>query len=584
MKKTKLFAILFCFVLAVASFGFAACAPKTDDTDKTTHHYDKVWTSDKDEHYRKCTDEGCTEVKDKAAHTFTNGVCTVCGYKVPTAEETNARYTNFVNSVSDLKAEEGFTARIKNANVVIKNTDIDIDKADGYETIKADVYFNANAELFIGKDANGKFTAKVHAEITGETKNADKAAQPAYADVITTAKITATVVAEGGKVYLRATGENKYDGIPAAYQPYNGEEKFDYPMSMTYEELFDFIMTLLPSDGDSTIGAPEVSIKEIIKTYAEKIFGAIGELLSTVDVDQVKAFAVDYLKALIEQNYKVTETENVYTVSVDFDKIASIVNDLADLTVSEYYDKYAKEGNFDKLCNTIIKALDFNVEFIVGKLDEAGIDVNAVVAKIDSVLESVGGIPVGDVTVTRIEDFLNLGEGVTLKDFLLSDGIKDVTIEQMIMMAVGDKINFGEGGVKAYLNTYFEMLKTNSFTTIIANMQDIETEKFNKIFKTFVNGYKNIYKSLMSASVSVDKDGKFLSFDLTVTFDEGVIKAVEDTLTELNKIDPEEFPNGIDSMPNFEFVVSVNFTKGKFVTDFDYNAFIESFTATEQAA
>ena len=584
MKKTKLFAILFCFVLAVASFGFAACAPKTDDTDKTTHHYDKVWTSDKDEHYRKCTDEGCSEVKDKAAHTFTNGVCTVCGYKVPTAEETNARYTNFVNSVSDLKAEEGFTARIKNANVVIKNTDIDIDKADGYETIKADVYFNANAELFIGKDANGKFTAKVHAEITGEAKNADKAAQPAYADVITTAKITATVVAEGGKVYLRAVGESKHDGIPAAYQPYNGEEKFDYPMSMTYEELFNFIMKNLPSDGDSAIGAPGVSIKEIIKTYAEKIFGAIGELLSTADVDQVKAFAVDYLKALIEQNYKVTETENGYTVSVDFDKIASIVNDLADLTVSEYYDKYAKEGNFDELCNTIIKALDYNVEFIVGKLDEAGIDVNAVVAKIDSVLESVGGIPVGDVTVTRIEDFLNLGEGVTLKDFLLSDGIKDVTIEQMITMAVGDQIDFGEGGVKAFLNTYFDMLKTNSFTTIIANMQDIETEQFNKIFKTLVKGYKNIYKNLMSASVSVDKDGRFLSFDLTVTFGEGVIKAVEDTLTELNKIDPEEFPNGIDSMPNFEFVVSVNFTKGKFITDFDYNAFIESFTATEQAA
>lgn len=584
MKKTKLFAILFCFVLAVASFGFASCAPKTDDTDKTTHHYDKVWTSDKDEHYRKCTDEGCAEVKDKAAHTFTNGVCTVCGYKVPTAEETNARYTNFLNSVSDLKAEEGFTARIKNAKVVIKNTDITIDKADGYETIKADLYLNADAELFIGKDANGKFTAKIHAEITGEAKNADKAAQPAYADVITTAKITATVVAEEGKVYLRAVGESKNDGIPEAYQPYNGEENFDYPMSMTYEEFFDFIMELFPSDGDSAIGAPEVSIKEIIKTYAEKIFGAISELLSTADVDQVKAFAVDYLKALIEQNYKVTETENVFTVSVDFDKIASIVNDLADLTVSEYYDKYANEGNFDELCNTLIKALDYNVEFIVGKLDEAGIDVNAVVAKIDSVLESVGGIPVGDVTVTRIEDFLNLGEGVTLKDFLLSEEVKDVTIEQMITMAVGDKIDFGEGGVKGYLNTYFEMLKNTSFTTIIANGQDIETEKFNRIFKTFVNGYKNVYKSLLSASVDVDKDGKFLSFNMTVTFGEGVIKAIEDTLTELNKIDPEQFSSGIETMPNFEFVVSVNFTKGKFVTDFDYNAFIESFTATEQAA
>ena len=582
MKKTKLFAVILCLVLAIASFGLAACG-STNNT-QTTHHYSAEWSFDKENHFHKCTDEGCTEVSEKAAHTIANGACTVCGYKEPTEEELNAKYLNFVNSVSELKAEEGFTARISGAKVVVKDSEVDINDANNdYETIKADLHFNADIELFIGKDANGEFTLKAHAEIAGEVKNADKTAQPVYADTVSTATITATVVAEGGRVYLRAMGESKYDGIPEDYKPYN-ESTFDLPMSMTYEDLFNLIMALLPSDGDSVIGAPDVSVAEIIKTYAGKIIDAVSELLSTVDAEQVKAVAVEYVKALIEQNYKVTETENGYTVAVDYDKIANIVNDLADLTVSEYYDKYAKEGSFDELCNAIIKALDYNVEFIIGSLDEMGIDLNAIVAKIDSVLESVGGIPVGDTTVTRIEDFLGLEEGVTFKDFLLADGIKDVTIEQVIMAVAGDKIDFGEDGVKAFLKTYFEMLKTNSFTTIIANMQDIEAENFNKIFKAFVNGYKNVYKNLMSASVSVDKDGKFLSFDLTVTFGEGVIKAVEDTLAELNKIDPEQFPSGITTMPNFEFAVSVNFTKGAFVTDFDYNAFIESFTTTEQAA
>ena len=581
MKKTKLFAVILCLVLAIASFGLAACG-STNNT-QTTHHYSAEWSFDKENHFHKCTDEGCTEVSEKAAHTIENGTCTVCGYKEPTEEELNAKYINFVNSVSELKAEEGFTARISGAKVLVKDSEVDIDNADGYETIKADLHFNADIELFIGKDANGEFTLKAHAEIAGEVKNADKTAQPAYANTVSTATITATVVAEGGKVYLRAMGESKYDGIPEDYKPYN-ESTFDIPMSMTYEELFNLIMALLPSDGDSVIGAPDVSVAEIIKTYAGKIIDAVSELLSTVDVEQVKAVAVEYIKALIEQNYKVTETENGYTVSFDWDKIANIVNDLADLTVSEYYDKYVKEGSFDELCNAIIKALDYNVEFIIGSLDEMGIDLTAIVAKIDSVLESVGGIPVDDTTVTRIEDLLGLEEGTTIKDFLLADGIKDVTIEQMIMLAAGDKIDFGEGGVKVFLNTYFEMLKTNSLTEIIANSQDIETEKFNKIFKAYVNGCKNVYKNLMSASVSVDKDGKFLSFDMTVTFGEGAIKAVEDTLAELNKIDPEQFSSGITTMPNFEFAVSVNFTKGAFVTDFDYNAFIESFTATEQAA
>ena len=44
------------------------------------HTYNEEWAKDATHHWHACEGEGCTEVSDKAEHTFTDGVC-VCGYE-----------------------------------------------------------------------------------------------------------------------------------------------------------------------------------------------------------------------------------------------------------------------------------------------------------------------------------------------------------------------------------------------------------------------------------------------------------------------------------------------------------------------
>lgn len=62
MKNKKLLTLLSVGVIAPAMFVFAACTPQ--------HKFSEDWDSDSTSHWHTCQDEGCTEVVDKADHSF----------------------------------------------------------------------------------------------------------------------------------------------------------------------------------------------------------------------------------------------------------------------------------------------------------------------------------------------------------------------------------------------------------------------------------------------------------------------------------------------------------------------------------
>lgn len=76
----KLFTILLSIVL-VATLGFAVACQ--------THNWAEGWSSDKDNHWHACLDEGCDEISDKAPHVDENNdkVCDICKYKMGEASQ-----------------------------------------------------------------------------------------------------------------------------------------------------------------------------------------------------------------------------------------------------------------------------------------------------------------------------------------------------------------------------------------------------------------------------------------------------------------------------------------------------------------
>ena len=108
MKKKTAITLLTAIITICCMIVFAACGSGCNDLggedyeigsdsngsggvndeiggDTHEHTFSKQWSNDETYHWHAATCEHTSEVRDKAEHTFANGVCTVCSYRQPTA-------------------------------------------------------------------------------------------------------------------------------------------------------------------------------------------------------------------------------------------------------------------------------------------------------------------------------------------------------------------------------------------------------------------------------------------------------------------------------------------------------------------
>ena len=78
-----------------------------------THSWSSSWTSDETNHWKVCS--GCTELGEKAAHTFSGDTCSVCGYKKESPVPSGDVVLDFtlgeidIDKVEDMETNHPFT-------------------------------------------------------------------------------------------------------------------------------------------------------------------------------------------------------------------------------------------------------------------------------------------------------------------------------------------------------------------------------------------------------------------------------------------------------------------------------------------
>jgi len=84
MKKKLLMLTLAMMMTTSFIVAFTACG-KPDPEDPPAHEctWETTFTKDATHHWYKCTDDTCTEIKDKEEHDFINGACSKCTYPDP---------------------------------------------------------------------------------------------------------------------------------------------------------------------------------------------------------------------------------------------------------------------------------------------------------------------------------------------------------------------------------------------------------------------------------------------------------------------------------------------------------------------
>lgn len=535
MKKSKILAIVMCVIAAVACFGFAAC------NGGTKHNFAATWESDRNYHWHACTDEGCTEVSDKAEHTFENGKCTACERTDVSNLTVTDLYVKLVDSVADVKKSEGYGAAIKDAAITVKGNEemsLDVKKNETeYIYIIPDVEGKANAEIFVGRDADGEFVLYLTANITLNLKKSELNTEDLseFKDVIATGVINANVIIEKGMVYFNAEMVAKYDGIPEAYKEFNSEEKDVVKQSFTIEELLNELFG--KPEGIGPIIAIIKNVLPEIVAKAETEFKPVIEKI----VAKNKEFIDKYLKKIIDNQFKVTETNDGYVITVDADKTKATIDDMFDLTVGEFFDKYVGKGAYDKMALAVSTLLNMNAKTTIVAAESAiGMDLNALAAKINGFI--AGMMPEGEEPAT-IEKLLGIPEGTTFRDYVL-EKVGDKSFAELI----NEYVNGEEGGEfdvnKVVTDAFASTKKQTMFDLMLSLMNQISGGKLpvedliaqKETIRTTAKQMVDVMNKAFKVELGIKDDGTFSFVNVNVTIDKDVISGLIGKGAEKNEI------------------------------------------------
>ena len=575
MKKTKILTVVLCLILALSAVGFVACGDK--------HNFETAWTYDTSYHWHKCTDEGCTEVSDKAPHNFVNGVCE-CGAKEEAKATASQMVANFVKSLTEIGNSQGY-------NLVAKGITCSVDAArdiahkDSNNNVTSDEYhipvradLTADVEIFAGKDAEGNFEAKGSgsAKFTFN-KNTTNEYFKDYKDVLSVATAKASFVIKGGYVYAKYELNETTDGLPAGVEldPLFGSVELNGDIKISIDDIVEMIGSLISSDG--SFAAMAETLVEVLPQILDELEAFVQPIAEKVTELSEEEFN-KYFKELMELSYKITEKDGGYSITINTESTKTLINDMCDLTLAQVIDKYAGEKTVEKLAASVKLFANMKVKDIINFAEtNLEFDLNDLAALANEILAVVKPAPADkpEDQIT-VEKLLNLpstkedGTAYTFKDFVL-DFVGEKTVAELIESVVG----LEKGAVEGYVDLAVDFLNKNTlldvFGIIDSNIK--VDEEFKKTVKETALKFVEIYESVFGYEINVAKDGSFksLSFGVNLTKEtiEEIFKLIEGIDNEIAKRIPNFALGANFSVSIGEFKNELGFDYDKLVSDLD---------------
>ena len=166
MKKLTALLLALCLCLASCVM-LASC---DDDTPEHTHAYKTEWAADATHHWHACEGEGCTEVADKAEHTWNAGEITTPathdaqGVKTYTCTACAVTKTEAVQGDFTVTAEEWAQAMAleNNENYVMTTSLPDMEETNVVVNKNGNKAFYPSREMYFVNDNGTYYTYNMH--------------------------------------------------------------------------------------------------------------------------------------------------------------------------------------------------------------------------------------------------------------------------------------------------------------------------------------------------------------------------------------------------------------------------------------
>lgn len=567
MKKTKILTVVLCLILALASVGFVACS---DNGTHTEHTYETNWTYNATEHWHKCTKDGCTSVSDKAPHNFVNGVCE-CSAKEGVKATPSEMLISFANSIAKIENSKGYNVLAKGVTGSVSGTEYSVNTPDYDIPVKAT--FTADAEIFAGKTAEGDFEAKGNVSLAITlNKNTTEEIFKDVKDVVTVMTAKAAFAVKGEYIYAQYEMKDSQEGLPEGCTSTNDEMSGDVKMS--FDELIAMIDGLISSDGSfPTVMATMI---RILPQVADKLAAYVKPIAEKAYVLS-KSILDEYLKKAMAINYSFTETEDGYVITTDLEKAKTVINDMCDMTMGDFIDKYVGENAVEKVAAVVKKLADMKIKDIITFAEMSlGLDLNEAEKLVNEIIAIVAPaeegtpIPTLGTLLGYADKTKEDGTPYTLKDFVL-EIVQDKTVGEMIE----EYAPIEEGKtVNDYIEMAVKFLNEKTFIDAIGIITKQDLSQMKEQIRETAIGFATIADKTVKFELKIGKDGSFKSFDLNVTVNDEIVNEIVTILKKLGATIDKTENDGLNVSAKLsvyigEFKNELKFDYDKLISDLD---------------
>ena len=231
----------------------------------------------------------------------------------------------------------------------------------------------------------------------------------------------------------------------------------------------------------------------------------LGELAPHIEdlVDANKDFLDDLLEKAINMLFNVRAIAGGYVIEFDTSKLAAVNNDLADLTIEQFVDKYFGEGSFDSIIEALTEVLGLKVSEIPEFLEELGLNTEALFETINGIAATAGATDFDVADVFENDEYANMTIGYL------------VFAEENYMTYVNDTV----AGIRA-MTVYGMLTGEEDVSAIKEEIAGVITALNGKISLSVTTDATAQITELAFALNEIDVDGVSVSFGITLELNE----------------------------------------------------------------
>ena len=400
------------------------------------------------------------------------------------------------------------------------------------QSVQARISGTVDGELFIGLGEDGLPIIKgaVLVEAVAKVDGSEFA----------TEKFEAYIATEGDTVYLKYLIDDKFADSADVSSINNYTESDTY--SINAEQFLEMIL------GDVSIEELNESLDALMQLIEQNSDFINGEILPLIE--RISGDVAGTVKNLVNANLNsmFSISNDGREVYYDFDKIKEISNDLYNLSIKNYMDKYLGAGTFESFKQGVLNTLDLTLgDMLWYVFTSDGLTIAELEAKINEIgklynsefdLATLLGIPSGS-----IEDLINSQEMQALLDMTLLDLFTKNVVQPEYSVPdgyyqensgyssePGVSVGGSAGSVpgypgdtsvdyKAMLAQYIDQAgEMNYFDTLLPLLDLGDVEAMKPVIKEATDGVLDILSEIYSFKAVFSDIGKFEKLEFVTDF------------------------------------------------------------------